>query len=239
MSRQGFIEKERMEVNLAVFKKGEARFEIVVDPDAAVAFREGRISEIRDVLKSEHIFSDVQKGLKASDQLMNEVFGTGDELEAAAKILREGEIQLSAEFRRKLRDARKNKVIELIHVGSINPQTNTPHPRDRIEAAMEEAKIRIDEFKKPEEQVEHVIKALMRILPIKYEVRQVEVLIDAKYAPQSYAILKSFGNLEDTQWQNNGSLLARIKLPAGLQSDLIDRLNSLTHGSALIKILEK
>jgi ribosome maturation protein SDO1 len=232
-------DREKISINLATLKKGEQRFEIVVDPDMAVEYRSGKITDIREVLKSEHIYFDAHKGDLASEHILKALLDTSDPLKVAEIIIKEGEIQLSSEFRKKLREQKRNKIIEIVHRNSINPQTNAPHPRERLESAMEEAKVRIDEWKRAEDQVEGVLKAIKAILPIRYEVRLIEVIVEPKFAPQSFSIVKSYGTLEDTQWMDDGSLLARIKLPAGLQSELVDRLNSLTHGSVNIKVIEK
>ena len=239
MSRPGYIDSSRLEINLAIYRKGSEKFEVVVDPDLAVELRQGNPVEIREVLKSESIFSDAQKGMMASENRLKEMFGTSDPLQVASRIIKQGEIQLSAAFRRRLREAKKNRILDIIHRNSINPQTNTPHPRERLKTAMEETKVRIDEFKKAEDQVDSVLSELKKILPIRFELLKVEVLVGPQYAPQSYSILKSLATIEDTQWTNDGSLLARIKLPAGLQQDFFDRLNNLTHGSVSIKIMEK
>ncbi|MBW2987991.1 ribosome assembly factor SBDS [Candidatus Woesearchaeota archaeon] len=239
MSRPGYIDTSRLSINLAIYRSGSNKFEVVVDPDLAMEFREGKAVEIRDVLKSEYIFSDAQKGNLASEHLLKQVFGTDDVLLVAEKIVKEGEVQLSAEFRRKLREQKRRRILDIIHRNSINPQTNTPHTIERLEAALEEAKVRVDEFKKPEDQVQTVLKAIQSIIPIRYEVRVIEVIVEPKYAPQSYSILKSYGNLEETQWLNDGSLRARLRLPAGMQNELFDRLNSLTHGSVDIKVIKK
>ena len=127
----------------------------------------------------------------------------------------------------------------MIHRNSINPQTNLPHPEQRIESAMEDAKVKIDEFKKAEEQVHDIVKAISGILPIRYEVRTLEVIVEPKYAPKSYSILKNYGTIVEQEWLNDGSLLAKIKIPAGMQNDFFDELNHLTHGTVKTKIVEK
>jgi len=228
---------ERLEINLAILKRQGMVAQIVVNPDKAIEYKNGKEVNLRDVLKSDQIFSDAQKGMAASEHMLENVFETKDPLKIADIIIKEGEIQLSAEYRKKLRDQKRNKIIDLLHRNSINPQTNAPHPRDRLSSALDESKVRIEEFKSAEEQIETVIGQIKTILPIRYEQLNIEVLIEAQYAPKSYSVLKSFGTLEDSQWMNDGSLLAKVKLPGGLKDDFMDKLNGLTHGSASIKII--
>ena len=40
------------------------------------------------------------------------------------------------------------------------------------------------------------------------------------------------------EWQNDGSLKAILEIPAGLQTELFDKLNSLTHGEIESKIIK-
>jgi ribosome maturation protein SDO1 len=230
-------EKHRIEINLAKLKKEGYSFEVVIDPDLAMDFKQGKEVNLHEVIHSPLIFTDAQKGMQASEQLIEKFFDTTNTNVVAEKIIRDGEIQLSGEYRKSMRDKKKKTIINMIHTNAINPQNNLPHPVQRIESAIEEAKIKIDEFKKAEDQVSEVVKKLMTILPIKYEIRILEAIIDAKYAPQSYAILKNFGTIITQDWMNDGSLMAHVKVPAGLQNDFFDKLNSLTHGTVKTKVI--
>ncbi|MBI2142795.1 ribosome assembly factor SBDS, partial [Candidatus Woesearchaeota archaeon] len=40
-------------------------------------------------------------------------------------------------------------------------------------------------------------------------------------------------------WQNDGSLIAVVEVPAGLQQDLFSELNRLTHGDVESKVIGK
>ena len=87
---------EQIHINLARLKRNGKNFEIVVDPDKAVAFRDGRISDVREVLMAEHIFENAKKGIFSPKMDMSATFGTLDADEIAEFILRKGELQLSS-----------------------------------------------------------------------------------------------------------------------------------------------
>ena len=70
----------------------------------------------------------------------------------------------------------------MISRNSINAQTNKPNPPQRIERAMEQAKVNVDEFRPAEEQLDMVVKKLSAIMPIRMEVREVMIAIPAEYA---------------------------------------------------------
>lgn len=230
-------EKGRADFNLARLKVGKEKFEVVVNPEKAMAYKQNRSMDIRDVLFSEKVFSDAQKGLAASEHLMQQIFETSDPLEVAKQIIERGEIQLTTEYRALQREEKRKKVIDIIHKNAIDPTTNLPHPPKRIELALEEAKVKIDEHKKAEDQIQEILKKLRPILPIRFEVRQIEVKIAPEFAAKSYPILKNFGRLVNDNWQNDGSLLAVVEVPAGLQQDFFSEINRLTKGKCETRVL--
>jgi ribosome maturation protein SDO1 len=230
-------EKERENFNVAKLKKGGQHFEIVIDPDLAIAYKEGGKIEIHDILKSEHIYADAKKGEVAPEKLMHALFETDDPLKVAEIILKEGEIQLTQEHRELVRENKRKRIVQMIHTNGVDPQTHLPHPVTRIENAFEEAKIRIDEFKTAEAQIQDILKHLRVVLPIRFEVKELAVKIPALYAAKSYTVVSQFGKITRDDWQSDGSWMVVIEIPAGLQNEFMDKLNSMTHGSVDIKIL--
>lgn len=213
-------------------------FEILVDCEKAMEFKHGANIDVNDIVASGMtVFKDVKKGEKANEHEIQKLFGTTNPAQVIKDIIKDGVIQLTKEYKDKLREEKRKNVINLIHRYSINPTNNLPHPPQRIEAAIEESKVKIDEFKKAEEQVKEIINKINRVLPIRYEVREIQIKIPAKFAGKSYSVLKQFGNLLKDEWQNDGSLLAVLEIPAGLSSDLFDKLNALTHGEVETKII--
>jgi len=231
-------DKERISINYARLKKGGDTFEIDVDPDNALNFRHGKLDDVRDVLKAEKIFSDVKKGLLASEHKMKELFDTDDVLEVAKIILMQGDIQLTADYKQRLREERRKQIISIISRTGVDPRTNLPHPPARIESALDQTKVKIDEFKNAEEQIKEVSKALMVILPITFEVRQIEIEIPPNYTGKAYATVKKSAKVLKEEWLQNGSLKLRIEIPAGLQENLFNKLNDITHGDITSSVIK-
>lgn len=224
-------------LNLARYKKGNDVFEIVVNPDQAMNARRNPEANIRDAVVYPKIYSDAKKGLLASEQKIQEVFGTTDELTVAREIIKRGEIQVSAEYRKQKIEQKKRRIIELIHKQGVDPRTNAPHPQQRIEAAIEQTKIKIDDNEQAETQVPAVLKALMPILPIKLVRKEIQVTIPAQYAPKAHPLLKSFGKIHKERWEADGSWTGQIEIPGGLETEFYDKLNKLTHGHAQAVII--
>lgn len=222
-------------INLARLKKGSDVFEVVINPDNALLFRQGKAS-IEDAIVYPKIFSDARKGMLASEQRMKALFNTTDAKEVAKVVLKEGHVQVTQEHRQKMLELKKRQVIDIIHRNGIDPRTNAPHPVTRIEAAMEEAKVRIDEFKNAEAQVDEVLKKLRPVMPIKFVVKEIEVKIPAEFAGKSYSQLKQLGKILNESWANDGSWVAKLEIPGGLEQDFYEKLNKFTKGSAEAKV---
>lgn len=231
------IQPGHLDITLAKLKKGGRHFEIVIDPDLAIEFK-NKNADVKDVLKAEYVFSDANKGLKASETAMKEVFETDDPLKVAKIILTEGEVHFTQRYRDELRAAKRKRVLDIIHRNAMDPRTKLPHPMTRLENAFSEAKIRIDMFQPAEMQVDDILKRLMPLIPIKIELLEVQVTIPPQFAHQSYNVLKKYGKIKKDAWGNDGSLVANLELPAGLQEEFLEKLNGLTHGGVDFKVMK-
>lgn len=214
------------------------RYEVLVDPDLALELKRGKEIDISQVLAVDTIFKDSKKGDRASEERMKQLFATSNAFEVAKIIIKKGDIQLTTEQRRKMQEDRKKQIISIIARNAINPQTNAPHPPQRIEKVMEEARVHIDLSKTAEEQVQEVLKALRPIIPIRFEERIVAAKIPAQYAGKAYSVVKSFGEIKKEEWQKDGSWIILINLPAGVVDEFFEALNSLTKGEVDTKIVK-
>lgn len=239
MKGQQLFDYQRISINLGRLKTHGLNFEVVIDPDLAIDFKQGKEVDMNEVLKAEEVFTDANKGLHASEHEIQNVFGTTDVLKVAKKILEDGEIQLTAEHREKVRADKKKRIIDIIHMNGIDPKTKLPHPIVRLENAFNEAKVHIDEFKKAEDQVNDILKKLTPILPIRFAKKEIQLIIPAEYAARIYGKIQHFANIKKEEWLNDGSWLGVVEIPAGLQNEFFDELNRETHGNIETKILSE
>ena len=229
---------EKVQFNLARLKKNGEIFEIVVEPSLAIKSKETKDIDIRDILKSEKIFSDAKKGLLASENKLKEIFDSEDVLVVAKIILNEGEIQLTSEHRQGIIEAKKKQIIEMIHKNSVEPSTGLPHPVTRIENAFTEAKVHINEFKSAKEQLEDVIKQIRPILPLSFEIKDIEIKIPAEHVGKANAIVRGLVKIQKEDWLSDGSWICIVEVPVATQQELFDRLNDVVHGNLESKILK-
>jgi ribosome maturation protein SDO1 len=215
------------------------RFEILVDPNQAAKVRQKEAVEIEDVVAALNIFSNASRGTRASEESLNKVFHTTDFGTVARRIIEKGEIHLTAEQRRHMTDERRRQVVTFIARNAVNPQTGHPHPPQRIEMAMDEAKVNIDPFKHLDEMVKETVKALRPILPIRFEELRLAVKIPADFAGRAYGDIAAASTMEKDEWQKDGSWICVVRIPAGIQTEFYDLINKITKGEGVVKILNQ
>ena len=214
------------------------KFEILVKPDPALEYKLGKRKDISTILVSDEVYTDSNKGTRASTEKLLKSFKTQDVNTIMEIILKKGELNLTTDQRRKMVSEKRKQIVEFIAKTFVDPRSHLPHPPLRIEQALEQARVSIDPFKNTEEQCKDVVESLRSIIPLKSENMLLEILVPAQYAGQSYAVLKSTGTLKKEEWQNNGSLKAILEIPAGARASVIDRLGSITKGSATVEMVK-
>ncbi len=223
---------------IARFSSRGMNFEVLVDPNLAMSLREGKQVDIRAMLAIDKVFKDARRGESASEENIVKVFGTSDVFRVAEQIVKNGEIQLTTEQRRRMREEKIRQIVAILSRRAINPQTGTPHPPARIEAALRDAKIQIDEFKSAEEQIPKIVKALLPVLPLKFETRKIAVKIPAAYVGKSVHIVRRMGTVKNEEWLQDGSWAVILEIPAAIEAEVYEKLNELTKGEVETKVVE-
>ena len=212
-------------------------FEILVHPDPALDFKFGRNVEISQIVAVDEVYSDANKGLRVPTEKLQKHFKTTNFLQIAESILRKGDLNLTTDQRRRLVEEKRKQIVTAIARNFVDPRTGLPHPPLRIEQAMAEIRISIDPFKDANEQTKVVVDELRGVLPLKSERIKLLVKVPAQYASQSFGALKGVGDLVKEEWGSDGGLTVVIEIPAGVHSTILDRLGSLTKGSAQASII--
>ncbi|NIU39155.1 ribosome assembly factor SBDS [Candidatus Bathyarchaeota archaeon] len=216
-------------------QEGE-RFEILVKPDNALAYRLGKTTSISNALVSDTIYLDANKGDKPSEEKLRKAFGTTDSFQIASVILQKGILQLTTEQRKQLVDDKRKQIIAFISRECVDPRTNLPHPPLRVERALQQIHYSIDAFKETEEQARDIIKLLRTILPLKMEQIQITINIPPQFASKAYGTVKRFGTIKNEEWRNDGSWYAIVEMTAGLYGPFLEKVGEVTRGSAEAKL---
>lgn len=219
----------------ARIKQAGKHFEIIVDLDNALKFKKDQSTPI-NFLEADTIFTDSKKGLKAGEKEMKDAFGTTDTEEIAKKIVKNGEILLTQEHRSEEQEKKIKQVVDLLVRNSIDPKTGNPHTPERIKNALEQAGVNIKNMP-IDSQIPEIVSKISAILPIRLQTKKIKILIPAIHTGKIYSILNNYK--ENENWLSNGDLEVIINIPSGLLMDFYDKLNSITHGSAITEEIKE
>ena len=222
-----------MTQTIARIKQKGKHFEIIVDLDEAIKFKKGASSfEAED----DRVFTNSKRGEVASNSDLMSCFGTADTSEIIKKIVKEGEILLSQDYRDEEREKKLKQIVDFLSRNSINPQTGKPHTPDRIKSALGEARVNIKNAS-IDSQINDILSQISKIIPIKIKTKKIKITIPAIHTGKAYSIISSYK--EEENWMNDGSLEVLVSIPAGITMDFYDKLNSATHGSALTEEIKQ
>ena len=137
-----------------------------------------------------------------------------------------------------MREEKRKAIVDFIAKNAMNPQTGAPHPPLRIETALTELKIQVDEWKDVNTQVNEILPKLRKLLPISMEKLEIALKVPPSFASPALNLLHKYG-IKKQEWTNDGSLIAVVEIPGGMKQELFDKLNHLSHGQITTKLLEK
>lgn len=213
---------------LARIKQAGKNFEIIVNLDDALKFKKGEIASIE--AEGDKIFTDSKKGQVASNSDLQESFGKTDIQSIVEKIIKEGEVQTTQEHRDAEQEKKFKQVVDFLASNAIDSQTGNPHTPERIKSALEQTGVNI-KAAPIESQINEIIEQISKVIPIKIETKKVKITIPAIHTGKVYGIINQYK--QEETWKDNGDLEVIVKVPAGIIIDFYDKLNNVTHGSAL------
>jgi ribosome maturation protein SDO1 len=216
------------------------RFEVLVDPDAALSIKRGEFDgDLEDVIAAEDVYENASRGDRPAEADLEDVFGTTDPMEIIPEVITRGEIQITAEQRSEMQEQKHKQLVNKIARNAVNPQMDdAPHPPDRIESALEQAGFNVDPMEPVEGQVDDALDALRPVIPIRFDEVTVAVKVGADHAGSAQAKIRQYGDLEREEWTNDGGWIGVLTFPAGLQNDFYDMVNDITSGQAETQIVK-
>ena len=224
---------------VARLKIKEMNFEVLVDPKKAWDLKKGLKVPINEILAYPAIYKNARSGESAQQSELQKAFGSTDIYKIAEEIVKRGEFSLTTEQKREMIEEKKNLIASLISKRAINPQTNTPHPPQRILNAMDQVGVNVDPFLDAELQIERVLKEIKKVLPIKFQKTLLQIKIPAEFIGKSYSIISNAGEIKSESYGNDGSLIIEIEIFSGVQDDFFRKLSEVTKGSFESKIIKK
>ena len=212
----------------ARIKREGKHFEVLVDMDEALKFKKGEASSI--IAEIDKIFTNAKQGDIASQDDLKSSFGTTEIQEIVEKIIKGGDVLVTQEQRSAEQEAKMKQVVDFLATNAVDPQSGNPITSERIKNALEQAHVNIKN-KPVEDQISEILDGLVKVIPIKIETKKVKITVPAQHTGQAYGIVNQYKESEN--WKDDGSLEVTVNIPAGLIMNFYDKLNSITHGSAL------
>ena len=215
--------------------KGE-KFEMIVDSELAWEYKLGKRISLENVLISDTVYKDANKGERATVASLQKVFGTTDVMKIADIIIKKGDLPITAERRNRLIEENRKKIINIITRNCIDTRTNAPLPPSRVENILKELKVRIDPFASAEEQATEIIKEIKKVIPIKIAKAIIQIQIPVEYASKAYnQVIAKMSTVVNSNWKNDGSWEGEVEIPAGIQETFIQKINEISNRKAIIK----
>ena len=215
---------------IAKLRSGKLFFETMVDLDNAMKLRKGGEVSMSDVIRDNAIYTNLGKGMKAGSAELEQAFGTSEFERVVEQIVKKGIIEVSQEFRDEALEARRKQVVDFLVRNAIDGQTGRPFTPDTLQNALKDAGVKI-ENKNVENQITRIVDSLKQIISIKIETKKLKVIVPAMHTGKAYGLLAEYKEKEE--WLSNGDLQITLNIPVGIQMEFYDKLNSVTHGSAI------
>jgi len=208
---------------LARMEKGGKRYEVLLNPDLVDAFKGDPESvDLNAFMAMDEVFHDARGGERPTAEAIENTFGTQDIRTIATTILTKGSIQLTTAQRKAMVERMRQQIVHQIHVQAVDPKTKSPHPKTRIELALDESRYSVDPFKRLEDQVKEAIDKLKPMIPLSFESVRLAFKVPGSAYGSVSRILRPYQQKE--QWLENGSWAAVIECPAGMKPDLIHQI---------------
>jgi len=224
------------DARIASYDDKGMHFEILVDPELALEIKNGTkelSNNLNRLLATDEVYKDARKGERVSEKLLQEHFGSTDLLKITEIILKKGHLDLTTEQKRRLLEAKKKELIDYIVRNSINPITKAPHTPQRVESALENAKIVVDPQKPIESQIDKIIEKLSVVLPMDFKMFVFKVTVPIEYAGKVNGVINKYEILE-RKWDSN-SFRFTAKIPAGEKDAFLNLISGLTKGQSVFE----
>tara|TARA_B100000965_G_C19579620_1_gene752926 strand:- start:615 stop:1301 length:687 start_codon:yes stop_codon:yes gene_type:complete len=215
---------------LARMEKGGKRYEILVDPDLVDAFKTDATSvKIDEFFAMDEVFHDARGGERPTEEAIQNTFGTQEILEIAKIIFEKGSIQLTTNQRKAMVERMRQKIVHHIHSQAVDPKTKSPHPKTRIELALEESRYSVDPFKNLEQQIKDATDKLKPLIPLSFETIKLAFKVPGSDCGSAMRILRPFQIKEG--WLEDGSWASVVEIPAGMKGELIGQIMKISSQS--------
>jgi len=205
------------------YKKGSEQFEVLVDFDLLLEFKK-KPEEISvyDVLADNKIFKDQKKGQIASEQTLNTIFENKTEQEILKEILLKGTCQIPTAYINKLREEKKEQIINYIAQEAVNPQTRSKYTPSMISTSFSQITFNVDPQKDFVLQAEEALHLLKRVIPISMQRVLLAIKVPGQYCGSFYGEFRRKGTVKKEFYDDTGNLNINFEISESRLDDVIN-----------------
>eukprot|EP01137_Pigoraptor_chileana_P006808 Opistho-2@3354 len=202
-------------------KAGKSTFEVMTHPGTVLKWRKGE-EQWANVPFAESIFKNFSKGERANAEELKAAFDTENVEECMKIICQKGAVSENAAERKEKTDKKRNEIVSYIHKYYMNPQTNTPHPAQRIELALEAMKARIDPDLPAEKQAHDILKKLVEMIPLKRTEMEGTLKIPHKHLGPAQGVIAKWAQKKSESYDSEGCTMEIAIVPGDYDSLMTD-----------------
>ena len=118
-------------------------------------------------------------------------------------------------------DERMKQIVSEIAMTATDPKTKLPHPRARIENALQEARFKADPVLSVERQVQDAVNILKPVIPLQF----ITIKLAFKVPGKDYGGVSNLlrDSMQKDQWLSDGSWACVVEVPGGMKNEIISR----------------
>merc|ERR1712228_55519 len=222
---------------LCVYKKGKHKFEVISKQGQILKFRDGKVG-VNSVLLVDQVFTNSVRGDVANAVDLSQVFGTDDIIKCCEEIVKNGELQYSAQERKAFVDEKTKEIVYYINKNYANPKTKLPHPADRISHCMKECKIRVDPKADTRRMAEDALKKMRgKLMFAKAVSMRAKLTIKHQHVGQCTNLIHKVATVIHEEWTGTGCVFT-VELSKADMNSLQVALMKPTNGDYEITFLD-
>jgi ribosome maturation protein SDO1 len=204
------------------YKREGEEFQVLVDFDELQKFKKksNEIS-VHDVLADSHIYKDQKKGELASQIALDKVFANKEEDEIFKEILLKGECQIPTAFLNKLREEKREQIINYLAQNAVNAN-GARYSQTVIRDAINKLSFTVNPNQDAMYQVDDILKLLKKEMPIKIETSVLEIAVPPQYMSAFFGPFRKMGTVTKEYYDDQGQLRLHLEVTSGAKEDVIE-----------------
>ncbi|MCK5477174.1 MAG: ribosome assembly factor SBDS [Candidatus Aenigmarchaeota archaeon] len=218
---------------IAQLKKNKKTFDLLLDFDKYLEWKNNKKIPIEDLIVGEYCFSDIKKAERANEEDLKECFGSIDLEKIAEEILKKGQIQMTTKEKQELQERKRKQIIDFICREGLDPRTNCPPTPARIELAFKEAHFNVEVFGNIDEQIKEALKKIMPVLPIIIQKDEIELKIPISDSRAVQRVVRESAKILKEKWTSDFWIVF-VEISSGKSTSFLEHLTKMCKNEIIV-----